>query len=139
MLYRVLFDPWRVFETIHIDHHHGVALAIDSAGLAEEVVDHFGIEPISGQIVRARKQLEIGFRHGLHHPAEAPAARTVAIAQTRKIGMGGKAHGAAMALALTILLFGHGVLLCETKQEQILPGVKRDAITNSSTVAASLG
>jgi len=119
MLYRVLFDPRRVFEAVHIDHVHDVALTIgtarkafDSAGLAEEMVDHFGVEPIGRQIVRARKQREIGFGHGLHHPAQPATARTVAIAQARKIGMGGKAHGAAMALAFIILLLGHDVSPC---------------------------
>jgi hypothetical protein len=116
-----------VVETVHIDHHHGVALAIrttgkglDSAGLAEEMIDGFGVEPIGRQLVFTREQGEIDFGHGLHDPAQAPAARTVAIAQTGKVGMGGKAHGTAVALALILLFLGHDVLLIETKQEQNL-------------------
>lgn len=146
MLYRVLFDPWRVFEAVHIDHVHDVALAIrtarkafDSAGLAEKMVDHFGVEPIGRQIIRPRNQGEIGLGNGLHHPAQSPAARTVAVTEARKVGSGRKAHGAAMALTLIFLFFGHGILLAGTKEEHILLRVNQADITISSTLAALLG
>ena len=103
---------------MHIDHIHDIAFAIaapgkrlDAAGLAKEMVDGFGVEPIGRQIVRARNQREIGLRHGLHDPAQPPAPRTVAIAETREVGMGAEADGAAMALALMIGLVSHFGLL----------------------------
>src|SRR5215217_1240156 len=146
MLYRAAIEHRRVFEAVHIDHHHDIALAVatpsktlDAAGLAEQMIDHFGVEPIGRQVLFALVQGEIGGGKGLHDPAQTPAARAIAIPEARKVGHRREAHRAAMTLSIVSLFFWHGVLQDENERRTNWRKSQALGITIFSTAAALLG
>jgi hypothetical protein len=108
--------PW--FQAIDVDHHglralpiHACTKAFNAAARAKQVLNGLGVEPVFGKIVLPAQKREISGRHGLHDPAQAAAARTIAIAQRTLVGLRLPAHRAAMALAEIGLFIAHDDLL----------------------------
>src|SRR5262249_54148297 len=92
------------FETGHVDAvlvRIGAALMVrvDPAARAEEVLGGAGVEPVGGECIRARQDLDPAdrrrYRHRAAHAAEGAGAATRGVEAVGDLGA--KAHGAAVA------------------------------------------